>query len=322
MDADIAVRPPLARLPALMRGANIIYVIDAGRVGFPAGVVARVARRPVVFELGDPQGALFRVQGRSRAEVFAGETIDRAVARAATGVAVRGRRLAELLHIRVPWIELPDGVDLEQFRPANDPSFRAGLGIPEDVLVAGLVGTIGPSRRHGLGYGWDLVEALAELGDKSVVGLVVGDGPGLEALRARARQLGLGERVLFPGRVPHDDVPRFVNALDVCVSTQTNDAVGQARTTAKLPEYLACDRYVLATAVGAAGDVLPAEMLIPYSGSWDPVYPRRLAERLAALAPRRSELRVGAGTRPIAAALYAYPVLAERLAAFLLNLAG
>jgi glycosyltransferase involved in cell wall biosynthesis len=318
---DVVVRPAAARLPALALHSDVVYVIDAGRNGFRAGLATVGLRGRVVFEIGDPQAPLFRVQGRSRLVVGAGAAIDRLVARHADGVVVRGRRLAALLDVRVPWIELPDGVDLDRFRPIPADALRRRLFIPDDRLVVGLVGNVGPERRPGLGYGWDLVEALATTRDEAIHGVVVGGGSGLPALRRRAEALGLGDRLTFTGAVPHSEVPEFVNLLDVCISTQTNDAVGQARTTAKLPEYLACDRFVLATDVGGAADVLPPEMRVPYSGSWDSEYPRRLAERLATLVTQRDDLRRGANTRAIARSHYGYAVLAPRLAAFLLEIA-
>jgi glycosyltransferase involved in cell wall biosynthesis len=109
--------------------------------------------------------------------------------------------------------------------------------------------------------------------------------------------------------------------MDVCLSRQTDDDVGWSRTTAKLPEYLACDRHVLATAVGAASEVLPDEMLLPYEGSYDSGHVVRLAERLAALVPRQGELRRGAGTRRIALERYSYPALARSLSSFLYEVA-
>ena len=59
-------------------------------------------------------------------------------------------------------------------------------------------------------------------------------------------------------------VRRYVNrleenlgALDVVLSTQSNDVVGQVRTTGKLPLYMANGRFILATDVGEASLVLP-----------------------------------------------------------------
>jgi hypothetical protein len=58
-------------------------------------------------------------------------------------------------------------------------------------------------------------------------------------------------------------------------------------------------------------------MLLPYEGSHDPDHPQRLAERIAALVPRRADLRQGSGTREIALERYSYPALARRLGGFL-----
>ncbi|HSH62147.1 MAG TPA: glycosyltransferase [Acidimicrobiales bacterium] len=298
------------------RWADLMYIIDPGKKGFPAAALGRLKGRPVVVEMGDPQGPLYRAQGRASPAVLTGALMDALVARRATGVVVRGRRLAEDLGVRVPWIEVPDGVDIDVFRPLPVEDLRRSLGLSEETLVVGLTGSLQMAGRPPRTYGWDIVDALAHLRDQPVRGLIVGDGPGRAWLQRRASDLGVADRLLLPGRVAHAEVPRYISAMDVCVSTQSNDLIGRARTTAKLPEYLACDRYVLATMVGGAVDVLPPEMLCPYQGSHDVTHPERLARRLAALVPRRAELSAGAGTRSIACARYAYPMLADRLVSF------
>jgi glycosyltransferase involved in cell wall biosynthesis len=315
-ELEVVSAPRQATL-ADARAAEVVYVIDPGKVGFPAALRGWAARRPVVVEVGDPQADLYRAQARGRRSVWTGAAIDTMVARYATAVVVRGGELADVLDLRVPWIEIPDGVDVEFFRPGVDGGLRKQLGIPADVLVVGLVGSLRRGRRPESTYGWDIVEALSLLRDAPVFGLIVGDGDGLAALRARAAELGVADRAVMPGYVPHRDIAPYVAAMDVCVSRQTNDAVGRSRTTAKLPEYLACDRFVLATDVGGAAQVLPEGMLLPYSGSDDPEHSPRLARRVRELVSRRSELRAGAGTRRIAVEHYSYPVLGRRLAAFL-----
>lgn len=314
-EIEVLPRPSMRELFRTLGKTELVYVIDPGRIGFPAALAARLARRCVVVEMGDPQSALYRAQGRGPASILAGALIDRIMARWASAAVLRGRGLAEFLAIRVPWVEIPDGVDIDLFHPGSGDGLREELGIPSEALVAGLAGSLSSSDCRG--YGWDLVEALGELRGEPVWGLIVGDGDAAGRLRKRAEQLGVAARLVMPGRVPHREVPRYLCAMDVCISTQSNDAVGRSRTTAKLPEYLACDRYILATAVGAAAEVLPPEMLLPYAGSHDPSHPERVAGRLAALLPRQADLRRGAGTRPIALQRYSYPVLAERLGEFL-----
>ena len=76
-------------------------------------------------------------------------------------------------------------------------------------------------------------------------------------------------------------------AIDVCLSTQTNDVIGNVRTTGKLPLYLAAGRFVLASRVGEAARVLPPRCWsIPRR--LDPDYPAKLAERVEPARRRRA----------------------------------
>jgi glycosyltransferase involved in cell wall biosynthesis len=291
-------------------------VIDPGRHGFVAALAARTGGRLTIVEVGDPQAALYRAQGRSAAAAAIGGAVDAAVARGASGIVYRGRELADTLKPHAPWLVLPDGVDVERFRPAPADEHRRRLGIPHNALVAGVVGTIAWSPVRRSAYGLDVIEALSRIPDAPVHALIVGGGDGLEHLRRRARELGVSDRVTLTGARPHDEIAGLLNAMDVCVSTQTNDAIGRGRTTAKLPEYLACDRYVLATSVGTAAEVLPQEMLLPFAAAVDDGHSQRLAEALTALIPRRTTLRAGAGTRRIALERFDYRILADRLSTF------
>jgi glycosyltransferase involved in cell wall biosynthesis len=142
------------------------------------------------------------------------------------------------------------------------------------------------------------------------MGLVIGDGSGLARLKERCIALGVEDRVVFVGRIPYRQLPRFINLMDICLSTQTNDTAGQVRTTGKLPIYLACGRFVLASQVGEAARVLPAEMLVPYTGAKDIDYPGRLTARIASLLDYPERLQQGAAGVAIAKALFDYDVLA------------
>ncbi len=129
-------------------------------------------------------------------------------------------------------------------------------------------------------------------------GVLIGDGSGIPFLREQCRQYGIEDQVIFTGRVAYEALPEYLCAVDICLSTQSNDVVGQVRTTGKLPLYMATGRYVLATRVGEASLVLPDEMLVDYEGVVDPSYPGRLAERLRGLLaeprPVARGLRAGA----------------------------
>jgi glycosyltransferase involved in cell wall biosynthesis len=282
-------------------------------------LAAKLLGRRCIVEVGDPQATLYAAQDRSLAAVLAGRTIDLTVGAVADGVVLRGRGLVEAFALRCPWTVITDGVDAARFAPRDARGIRARLGFAADTLVVGVVGSITWSPHRSWCYGAEIVDTLGYLKEHNVRGLIVGDGSGLEPLRRRAAERGVADRVVFTGRVSHDEVPEMLAAMDVCVSTQTDDPIGRGRTTAKLPEYMAADRFILATRVGEAARLLPEEMLIDYGGTSDATYAPRLAARLLdfAIIPRSS--RPPAGTRAIAMARFDYSSIVERWESFVLQ---
>lgn len=321
-DFDVIAAPPPREVIRRGRRWDAVYVIDPGRFGLPAAVLARALGKPTFVEIGDPQADLYRAEGRSRVAVHAGRTADWLVTHHASGVVFRGTQLASVLSPSVPSAYIPDGVDLELFQPQSGAQVRKAVGIPEDSLVVGLVGSLNWSTPRQSGYGLDVICALAHISDLPIWALIVGQGPGIEHLRRTSATLGVAGRTVLTGEVPHPAVPGLLCAMDVCVSTQSNDAIGRGRTTAKLPEYLACDRFVLATPVGTAAAILPAKMLMQHGESGDPGHHRRLAMRLRGVWDRRQELRASGGTRRLAESHFGYDSIARRFEAFLGSVLG
>jgi glycosyltransferase involved in cell wall biosynthesis len=260
----------------LFARVDVVYVIDVGRSTLAAAAAAAARRIPYVIDTGDAAYELARSTGShgrvGEGLVGLGEAL---VLRGACHVVVRGREHVGLLpHARATVV--PD-VAPATARPVSGAAVRRELDLA-DAFVVGLVGSLVHAPRLGISYGWDVVEALDHT-DRSVHALIVGDGDGLAALEARAIDLGVSDRCRFVGRVHPDDVARYVAAMDVGVSTQSNDAVGRVRTTGKLPLYLACGLPVLATDVGEAHYLLgPLGWTLPYTGVVDRAHPRRLAE--------------------------------------------
>jgi hypothetical protein len=113
--------------------------------------------------------------------------------------------------------------------------------------------------------------------------------------------------------VPYQQLPSYLNLIDVCLSTQTNDLVGQVRTSGKLPLYLAAGRYVLASEVGEAAFVLERRMLVKYEGVKDTAYPLRLVERIREILHRPELLASAASNVTVAREHFEYSRLAERV---------
>jgi glycosyltransferase involved in cell wall biosynthesis len=188
---------------------------------------------------------------------------------------------------------------------------RSQLGL-EGRFVAGVMGSLVLSPKLQICYGWDLVQALAHLPDPSIHGLIIGDGPGRPWLEELARRHQVTGRLTFCGRIPYAEVPLYLRLLDVALSTQTNNLAGRVRTTGKLPEYMAAERFILASRVGEATRLLPAEMLLDYEGEVDAGYPQRLAKRLRELCSHRQLLDLRHTLPAIAAEHCAYDVLSRR----------
>ncbi|MGA9581248.1 MAG: glycosyltransferase [Allosphingosinicella sp.] len=129
-------------------------------------------------------------------------------------------------------------VDSDLFRPADGVANRARLGIAGPLLLA--VGNLIPEKGHKLA-----VEALARLEGATLI--VVGEGPERPALVARARELGIAERLRLPGSLPHALLPAFFSAADVTIHPSLVEGFGNARL-----ESLACGTPIVTTAVGDA----------------------------------------------------------------------
>jgi glycosyltransferase involved in cell wall biosynthesis len=294
---------------------QVTYVFDLSYSGVLAAWFHRLLfRNRLIVETGDAIYELMRSTGnRGRLGLGLTRCLENFSLRTADGIVVRGRNHQQLLERRgVRSHVVQDGVDTAEFKPQNVAELRQQHGLDE-TLTIGLVGSSIWSEKLGMCYGWELIELLRLLPRAPVKGVIIGDGSGIAHLRARGREYGVEDRVLFLGRLPHEELPRYLNLIDVCLSTQTNDAVGQVRTSGKLPLYLATGRYVLASEVGEAALVLSPPMLVPYEGVQDWEYPKKLAERVTAILAEPEKLADGARNVALAQEHFEYAKLAVRL---------
>jgi glycosyltransferase involved in cell wall biosynthesis len=294
---------------------RVCYVFDMGFSGVIAAALYRsISGCRAIVDTGDAIYELSRLSG-SRGPVglrltrllewFSIRTSDRVV--------VRSHPHQELLARQGVAAEVvPDGVDTRQFFPRAEVELRRKHGL-EGYTVIGLLGSLIWSPSLQMCYGWELIELMDRLRAKPVKGVVIGDGSGLAKLEARSAALGLQDRIVFLGRLPYDELPRYLNIMDICLSTQTNDAAGQVRTTGKLPLYLASGRFVLSTDVGEAARVLPAGMLVPYNGTKDSDYPKKLEDRVRALLEDPARLAQHSVSVAIAETNFEYDVLTVKM---------
>ena len=303
---------------------RICYVFDLAYAGVIAGVIARMTMgTKLVIDTGDAIYELAKSVGM-RGPVGLAMTwlLERGALRLADGIVVRGTYHQTLLASRGrDAVVVQDGIDASAYSSPDSAAVRRRLGL-EGVLGVGVLGSLVWSDRLQMGYGWDLVEAIRLLKGEPVKGVVIGAGTAVPILKSRVASYGIADQVTFLEPVPLADVPTYLSAVDVWLSTQTNDIPGNVRTTGKLPLYMAAGRYILATDVGEAALVLPPEMRVEYNGVYDTDYPSRLAERLRALIADPGRLAAGAHNVDVAKRQFDYDVLAERVAGVLASLSS
>ena len=295
---------------------DLLYVINTALPGAPLACWwQRWHGLPFVLDTGDVIYEMARHAGTSAAwKLPLLRWVESRAQRRAHTIVVRGTRHQEYLrangHASVALIR--DGYSpAKEIDAAKIQTLRTRLGL-ENKFVVGVLGSLVFSPRLEICYGWDLIQALAELRDTPLHGLIIGDGHGRAWLEAQARRLGVADRVTFCGRIPHAEVPAYLRLLDVALSTQTNNLPGQVRTTGKLAEYLAAERFILASRVGEAALLLPDSMLLDYVGTVDAEYPRKLAARLRQLWQNPVELEARHALRDVAEKNCAYAVLAKQ----------
>jgi D-inositol-3-phosphate glycosyltransferase len=150
-----------------------------------------------------------------------------------------------------PVTVIPGGVDLERFRPQDQVTARAVLGLPAQAKVLLFVGRI--QRLKGLEVllrAFSLLLAQDSGLDPRLV--VVGGRPTtilesreIARLEQLAVRLGMAERVAFVGAVSHERLPLYYAAADCTVMPSSYESFGLVAV-----ESLACGRPVVATRIG------------------------------------------------------------------------
>lgn len=184
------------------------------------------------------------------------ESKESSLARTASAVVTLSRTMADELERRGVDPQritlVPNGIDPDLFDQDLSPAdARAHLGgvLPPSALVVGAVSAL-------VGYeGFDvLLQAVAEILEDEELPLqlrdrlhiaLIGDGTAAPSLARSAQEVGLGDRILMPGKVPREDARLWVQALDVVVVARRDLEVTRAVTPQKPIEAMALGRPVV-----------------------------------------------------------------------------
>ena len=164
---------------------------------------------------------------------------------------------------------VPNAVSEDFLQPLPDAdALRKELGIAPNEHVVGEVSSLVP--HEGIGTLLEATRLLRERG-LPVRALIVGDGPERPALQRQAADLGLGEAVIFTGRVPAAKVREFHALLDVFVVPRTPDRVCQLVTPLKPIEAMASGLCVVTSDVRALAEIIKPDVTGALTIPQDPV---------------------------------------------------
>ena len=135
-----------------------------------------------------------------------------------------------------------NGCDPSVFHLADRSAARAQLAVDNKVELVLFVGRL--DTKKGIG---ELLVAFASLASRrpNLRLAYVGDGPGGEQLRSKARHLALEDRVILIGACPSQKVAQWLAAANVLALPSYNEGYPNV-----VIEALSCGRPVIATNVG------------------------------------------------------------------------
>jgi len=198
---------------------------------------------------------------------------------------------------------VPCGVDTDVFRPLDKAAMRRKLGLGAKEQIVLFVGRIEPLKGIDV-----LLRAVSHLDGRFRV-LVIGgdgkDGARKSELAALAAELRIADKVTFLDAVPHESLPTYYNAADICVVPSYYESFGLVAV-----EAMACGVPVIASRVGGLKETVKdgqTGYLVPW------LCPEPFAERLELLLNNEPmRLSLGRGARA-AAERYHWSEVAARV---------
>ncbi len=121
---------------------------------------------------------------------------------------------------------IPTGLELDKFYRGNysdeDLEFmRESFGIEKNDFLCVYIGRIAEEKSIDM-----LIDMFSKIKDKNFKFMIVGRGRILDDLKAQAGKLGILDRVIFIGEVPHDKVAAYYQMGDVFLNASISETQG------------------------------------------------------------------------------------------------
>lgn len=228
----------------------------------PAMVAALLRNKPLHYDWDDWEVKIYEASAmpgklknffRNFLAVF-----ENNIPKIADTVSVASQRLKiECLKFRLDKNKMFDahvGADTARFHPGiSGEPVRKEYRITAKPLVLYL------GQLHGGQYVELFIEAAKKLTheyQKDLWFMIVGDGYRAADLKKLSEDLKLNSRLIFTGAIPHESVPRYIAAADICVACFEENEVTVCKSPLKIVEYLASGKAIVASDVGEVPNML------------------------------------------------------------------
>ena len=220
----------------------------------PAVITAYLNRKPLHYDWDDWEEKIwYESCGRGLHSRFIGlsfKILERCLPILADSLSCASQQLKTLSSKygvkRESIFDTPVGADLDKFRPDLDGTqVRQKYGIEGELVL--YIGQL-----HGAQYVDLFIQAANLVLHKrpDVRFMIVGEGFLELGLKRLVEDLGIGDKVIFTGSVPYDDVPSYIAASSVCVAPFRDTLVTRCKSPLKIVEYLSSGKAIVASNVG------------------------------------------------------------------------
>ena len=184
-----------------------------------------------------------------------------------------------------------EGTDLNKWYPKKSLNLKKKFNT-SNFLTFGTIGNATWNVNNHF-FGRETIEILRLLPNLKIKGIILpsvtSNLAALKELESLAIKYNVYDKLLIIKDIPRKKVSDYLGIIDVCISTQLKTLSGEMRTTAKLPDYMACGKYILCNDIGDARFYLPPEMLIDSNHN----YYKLLSNRILQIYKNKSVLKHG-----------------------------
>ena len=261
-------------------------------------IICRIFRKPIIMEVnGSIRDDMEQIKA-SRLTIGIACLVQRYELKCADRIIVTGVGLKNMLQKEYRLMSdkvfvVDNGVNTELFHPMDRSECRERIMLNTEKFYLGFAGTFHP--HHDI---TTLISALPVVlqSNPDVYLVLIGKGMTLDDAKRRASEMGIDNRVIFRGSVPHDEMPYYINSFNISILTANKIKLNREGISSfKLMEYMACGQAII---VNDVPDSPTPQALRDRVISVPPGDPKLLGEAIVSLMKDR-DLREKLGERAL-----------------------